>query len=77
MKTFNKFNMLTRVASTLDPEVFYLYIQYPFYQFPGVMRVLGQLDPDRKTYIETDFVNSDTIYYQWSLDKLKSRSEDQ
>jgi len=77
MGTFNKFNMLTRVALTLDPEVFYLYIQYPSYQSPKVMEILSCLDPARKTYIETKFVCKDTIYYQWSLERfLKSRSED-
>lgn len=74
MGTFNKFNILTRLALTLEPKVFYLYIQYPFYQFSEVMEIFDQLDPTHKTYIETKFVMGDTIYYQWSLEKfLKSR----
>jgi len=76
METFNQFNMLTRLALTRNPEIFYLYIQYPFYQFSGVMEILTELDPAHKTYIETMFVVGDTIYYQWSLEKfLKSKSE--
>lgn len=77
MGTFNRFNMLTRVALTPDPEIVYMYIQYPFYQFSEVMKILSQLDPTHKTYIETEFVWGDTIYYQWSLDRyleLKSKN---
>jgi len=70
MKTFNEFNMLTRLALARDPDVFFLYLQYPFYQFSEVMEILNQLDPDSKTYTETKFVMGDTIYYQWSLDKF-------
>ena len=78
MGTFSEFNMLTRLALTQDPEVFYLYIQYPFYQFPDVMEILNQLDPDNKTYTETQFVMGDTICYKWSLKKYsKSASRDQ
>lgn len=70
MGTFNKFNMLTRVALIRNkPEIFYLYVQYPFYQFSWVMRILDELDPDHKTYIETEFLFADTIPYQWSLRK--------
>jgi len=77
MGTFNTFNMLTRMALTWNPEIFYLYIQYPFYQFSDVMEILNRLDPTHKTYIETKFVMSDTIYYQWSLEKfVKSSSTD-
>ncbi|MBU7028323.1 MAG: hypothetical protein HXS48_15430 [Theionarchaea archaeon] len=74
MGTFNEFNLLTRMALTPDQDTFYLFIQYPFYQFPDAMEILAELDPTHKAYIETKFVFSDTIYYQWSLEKfLKSR----
>ena len=77
MGTFNEFNMLTRLALTQDSEVFYLYIQYPFYQFSEVMEILDELDSTHKAYIETKFVMGDTIYYRWSLEKfLKSRIKD-
>ena len=76
MGTFNKFNMLTQMALTICPEKFYLFIQYPFYQFSEVMEIFDQLDPNHKAYIATKFVDSDTIYYQWSLERFsKSRSQ--
>lgn len=75
MGTFNKFNMLTRLALTRNKDEFYLYLQYPFYQFPDVMQIVDRLDPNSRAYIETKYVMGDTIYYQWSLEKfLKSRS---
>ena len=33
MATFNEFNMLTRIALTPKKDTYYLFIQYPFYQF--------------------------------------------
>jgi len=76
MGTFNQFNMLTQVALTRDPEVFYLFIQYPFFQFSEVMEILDELDPTHKAYVATKLALADTIYYQWSLEKfLKSKSE--
>jgi hypothetical protein len=76
MKTFNQFNMFTEVALTRNSETFYLYIQYPFYQFSEVMEVLTKIDPTSKAYILTKFVMNDTIYYQWALKKfLESRSK--
>jgi hypothetical protein len=75
MATFNEFNMLTRMALTPDQNIFYLYVQYPFYQFSDVMEILAELDPANRTYVETKFVFSDNIYYQWSLERfLKSKS---
>lgn len=83
MGTFNQFNMLTQLALTCDSEIFYLYIQYPFYQFSEVMEILDELDSkstelDSKStvYVSTKYVMSDTIYYQWTLKKyLESKSE--
>ncbi|MBU7028224.1 MAG: hypothetical protein HXS48_14925 [Theionarchaea archaeon] len=75
MGTFSRFNMLTTLAFTRYPEIFYLYIQYPFYQLSDVMEILGRLDPTYKAYIATKFIMADTIYYQWSLERfLKSES---
>ena len=77
MGTFNQFNMLTEVAMTRDSDIFYLYIQYPFYQFPEVMEIFDELDPTHKAYIETKEVLNDTIYFRWSLDKfLESAPKD-
>ena len=77
MGAFNQFNMLTRLALTRDPEIFYLYIQYPYYQFPEVMEIFDKLDSDHKAYVETKFIMGDTIYYQWSLEKFqKSKPTD-
>ena len=70
MKTFNQFNMFTEMALTRSPETFYLYIQYPFYQFSEVMEILTELDPTSRTYILTKFIMSDTIYYRWALEKF-------
>jgi hypothetical protein len=76
MDTFNQFNMLTRLALTEEQDTFYLYIQYPFHQFTDTMEILDKLDPDHKAYIETKFIDSDVIYYEWSLkNSLNSRSE--
>jgi len=76
MRTFNEFNMLTRMALTPNQNIFYLHIQYPFNQFSDVMEILSELDPTHEAYIETKFVFSDVIYYQWALEKfMKSRSE--
>jgi hypothetical protein len=73
MDCFNQFNMLTRVALTRDPAVYYLYVQYPFHQFPEVMEIFSELDPDHLAYIETKFIMGDTIWYKWALEKhLKS-----
>lgn len=69
MGTFNQFNMLTRLALTESPRVFYLYIQYPFYQLPDVMEILNERDSHNKAYIETKYVMNDTIYYKWSLER--------
>lgn len=76
METFNQFNMLTQVALTKDPEAFYLYLQYPYYQLPEVLEILTRLNPDCKTYIMTKYVMSDIIYYQWALDEFLSNPED-
>lgn len=77
MATFNEFNMLTRMALTPEQGIFYLFIQYPFYQFPDVMEILTELDPTHTAYIETKFKFSDVFYYQWSLERfLKSKSAD-
>lgn len=70
MGTFNKFNMLSQLALTHDRDVFYLLVQHPFYQFSEVMEILDNLDSVHKAYILTKFIDSDTIYYQWSLKKL-------
>lgn len=69
--TFNKFNMLTELALTKNPQMYYLYIQFPFYQISGVMEILAKLDPECDVYIETEGVISDTFYYQWSLERSK------
>lgn len=71
MSTFNKLNILTRLALTSEQEVFYLYVQYPFYQFAEVMEILDELDPTRKTYIETKHLMSDAIYSEWALEGFK------
>ncbi len=77
MATFSRFNMLTNVALTLNPEIFYLFIQYPFHEVASVMEIFNELDPTHRTYVMTTFVINDTIYYQWSLQKfLKSKSMD-
>lgn len=73
METFNKFNMLTRLALTPDRDIFFLYIQYPFHQFAETMEILSQIDPNHKAYIETEWVMGDTIWYQWSLKRYKSK----
>lgn len=70
MGTFNQFNMLTQMALTQNPDIFYLFIQYPFYQFSEVMEILAELDPTHKAYVSTKFVDSDVIYYQWSLERF-------
>jgi hypothetical protein len=74
MGTFNQFNMLTRLAKTREQDIFYLYLQYPFYQLPEVMEIFDELvgedDQDCKAYIETKFVMGDTIYYKWSLERF-------
>ncbi|MBU7045636.1 MAG: hypothetical protein HXS54_04300 [Theionarchaea archaeon] len=75
MEAFNEFNMLTQLALTHDPELFYLFIQYPFHQFSEVMEILDGLDSTHKTYVPTKFIDSDTICYNWSLERfLKSTS---
>jgi hypothetical protein len=77
MGAFNRFNMLTQLAMTRDPDVFYLFIQYPFHLFSEVMEVLDHLDPTRKTYVSTKFIDSDTICFKWSLERfLKSKSSE-
>lgn len=76
MATFNKFNILTGLAMTEKPGVFYLYIHYPSHQFPEVMEILNDLDPVSKVYIETKHIINDTICYEWALKKyLKSKFE--
>ena len=75
MGSFNQFNMLTRMALTHDPNIYYFYIQYPSHQFPQVMEILSELDPDHKAYIETKFIMGDTIWYKWALERyLESES---
>ena len=77
MGTFNEFNMLTRVALTNEKNIYYFYIQYPFYQFSEVMEILDKVNPAHRTYIETKFILGETIWYKWSLEKfLESRSRD-
>ncbi|MBU7045630.1 MAG: hypothetical protein HXS54_04270 [Theionarchaea archaeon] len=70
METFNQFNMLTRMAKTRKPDIFYLYVQFPFYEFPDVMEIIAELDPTHEAYLETKFVFQDVIYYKWSLDRF-------
>ncbi|MBU7045635.1 MAG: hypothetical protein HXS54_04295 [Theionarchaea archaeon] len=70
MAAFNQFNMLTRMALTKEVNVYYFHIQYPFYQLSNVMTVLDRLDPGHKTYIETEFILGETIWYKWSLEKF-------
>jgi hypothetical protein len=76
METFNKFNFFTNVAMTRDPQVCYLYVQYPAFQFHDIMEILSELDSSHKAYIMTKHVFSDVFYYQWSVGKfLKSKSK--
>lgn len=73
--TFNQFNMLTQLAMTRDSDIFYVFVQYPFHQFSEVMEIFDWLDPTHKTYVSTKFIDSDTIYYRWALERfLKSVS---
>jgi hypothetical protein len=72
MGTFNQLNTLTQLALTRDSDVFYLFIQYPFHKFSEVMEIFGELDPNYKAYVFTTLIDSDTIYYQWSLERLKT-----
>lgn len=72
MGTFNQFNMLTQMALTREPDLYYLFIQYPFYQFSEIMEILDEVDSTHKAYILTKFVDSDTIYYKWSLERFLS-----
>jgi hypothetical protein len=75
MGSFNQFNMLTRMALTRDPNIYYFYIQYPSHQFSQVMEILSELDSDHKAYIETKFIMGDTIWYKWALERyLESKS---
>jgi len=74
MGTFNRFNMLTQLALTCDSDVYYLFIQHPSHQFSEVMETLDELDPAHKAYILTKFIDSDTIYYEWSLERKKSQN---
>lgn len=70
MGTFNKFNMLTQLASTKRPEDYYLFIEYPFYQLSEVLEILSRLDTELKAYILTKYIDKDTIYYEWALERF-------
>ena len=76
MGTFNKYNLFTNVAMTRDPQVCYLYVQYPAFQFHDIMEILSELDSSHKAYIMTKHIFSDVFHYQWSVEKfLKSKSK--
>jgi hypothetical protein len=75
MSTFNQLNMLTQLALTHNSDMFYLFIQYPFYKFSEVIDIFCELDSTCKAYLLTKLIDSDTIYYQWSLERfLKSKN---
>jgi hypothetical protein len=66
MKGFNSFNMLTQLALTKKTDEYYLFVEYPFHQFSEVLEILSSLDPDLEAYVMTEFIDKDSIYYQWS-----------
>ncbi|MGC1123131.1 MAG: hypothetical protein WBA22_18770 [Candidatus Methanofastidiosia archaeon] len=74
MKTFNEFNMLTQLALTKEPDEYYLFVEYPFHQFSEILEILSSLDPDLEAYVMSKHIDKDTIYYQWSLERMSKEN---
>lgn len=64
---FNKFNMLTQLALTEKENEYYLSIEYPCYQFSGVVEILNILNLNFKTYLLFGDIEMNPINASWSF----------